>query len=73
MFEDFVTVDDMAAMHSVAPNTIYRILRADEDKPEAERRIPGAQKLHNAWWIPRDAAQEWKRSNRGRPSDGEQE
>lgn len=71
MFGDYMTVDDMAALHQVAPNTIYRILRADEAKPEADRRIPGAVKFHNAWWIPSETAKNWKRSNRGRPADSD--
>ena len=43
--QDYVSVQEMAAMHSVSINTIHRILWADQDKPADERRIPGAVKL----------------------------
>lgn len=67
---DFVTVDEMATMHNVAPNTIYRILRADERRPEPQRRIPGAikqgSKYRGEWLIPRSAAESWQQDRRGR-------
>jgi hypothetical protein len=69
---DYVTVEEMALMHNVAPNTIFRILRADQDKPESKRRIPGAvkegSKYRGEWKIPRDVAEKWERSAAGRKS-----
>jgi predicted transcriptional regulator len=68
----YITVEEMAEMARVAPNTIYRILRADQHKPEASRRIPGAfkrgSKYRGEWRIPRDTALKWKRDERGRKS-----
>jgi|GEM_PF-2570382 len=72
---DFVTVDEMAAMHNVASNTIYRILRADERRSEALRRIPGAvkqgSKYRGEWLIPRAAAESWQQDRRGRKKRAE--
>lgn len=72
MKPSYVTVEEMARMASVAPNTIYRILRADQQKPEDKRRIPGAfkrgSKYRGEWLIPRDTAENWKRDERGRKS-----
>ena len=68
----YITVEEMAEIASVAPNTIYRILRADQDKPETSRRIPGAfkrgSKYRGEWRIPHDTALKWKRDERGRKS-----
>lgn len=70
MKSTYVTVEEMAQMASVAPNTIYRILRADQQKPEEKRRIPGAfkrgSKYRGEWLIPRTTAETWKRDERGR-------
>ena len=67
----YVSPEDMATMHGVAPNTIYRILRDDETKLEADRRIPGAIKRggkhRGVWLIPRETAETWERSPAGRP------
>jgi predicted transcriptional regulator len=72
MKTSYVTVDEMARMASVAPNTIYRILRADQQKPHHLRRIPGAfkrgSKYRGEWLIPRKTAETWKRDHRGRKS-----
>ncbi|MEO0561211.1 MAG: hypothetical protein AAF125_03810 [Chloroflexota bacterium] len=72
MKSNYVTVEEMAELASVAPNTIYRILRADQDKPPEARRIPGAfkrgSKYRGEWLIPRDTAESWERDERGRKS-----
>ncbi len=72
MKSHYVTVDEMAHMASVAPNTIYRILRADLTKAPENRRIPGAykrgSKYRGEWLIPRDTAENWQRDERGRKS-----
>lgn len=72
MKSNYITVEEMAEMACVAPNTIYRILRADQQKPEELRRIPGAfkrgSKYRGEWRIPRDIALTWKRDERGRKS-----
>jgi predicted transcriptional regulator len=72
MKSTYVTVEEMAEMASVAPNTIYRILRADQDKLPELRRIPGAfkrgSKYRGEWLIPRDTAESWRRDGRGRKS-----
>ncbi|MEM6281775.1 MAG: hypothetical protein AAF787_06250 [Chloroflexota bacterium] len=68
----YITVEEMAAMASVAPNTIYRILRSDQKKSPEDRRIPGAfkrgSKYRGEWLIPRDTAENWQRDQRGRKS-----
>lgn len=67
---DYIDTTEMAAMHSVAENTLIRILRADLNKPENERKIPGAVKVGSKhggrWLIPRTAAEAWQRDKRGR-------
>jgi len=67
---DTVSPEDMATMHDVESSTIYRILRADQKRPESERRLPGAikegSKFRGVWKIPRDVAEKWERSPRGR-------
>jgi predicted transcriptional regulator len=72
MKSNYVTVDEMAEMASVAPNTIYRILRADQQKSPEIRRIPGAfkrgSKYRGEWLIPRTTAETWVRDERGRKS-----
>ncbi len=72
MKTSYITVEEMAEMASVAPNTIYRILRSDQKKPEDKRRIPGAykrgSKYRGEWLIPRETAENWKRDERGRKS-----
>jgi hypothetical protein len=73
--QQYVSPEDMATMHGVAPNTIYRILRDDETKSEADRRIPGAikrgGKRRGVWLIPREIAENWQRSPAGRKSKPE--
>lgn len=68
--ESYFTIQEMAEMHGVTPHTLHRILRADQGKPESERRIPGAYKVGDEWrgeWrIPRDSAKAWQRSPKGR-------
>jgi predicted transcriptional regulator len=68
----YITVEEMAEMASVAPNTIYRILRADQKKLPENRRIQGAfkrgSKYRGEWLIPRETAENWKRDERGRKS-----
>ena len=70
--QDYISVQEMAAMHSVSINTIHRILWADQDKPTGEQRIPGAVKVGSVrrgdWQIPRESAQNWQRDARGRKS-----
>lgn len=66
---DAVSVMTMAEMHGVAPNTIQRILRADQALPEDERRLPGAYKIGTGerrgdWRIPREVAERWRRYTR---------
>ncbi len=72
--EVYVSVEQMATMASVAPNTIYRILRADQAKPPESRRIPGAykrgSKYRGEWRIPRSTAERWQRDGRGRKPSG---
>jgi hypothetical protein len=67
---EYVSVQDMADMTGVAINTIQRILRDDQHKPEGERRIPGAYKegdeRRGEWRIPRQLAEQWERDTRGR-------
>lgn len=73
MVDDFVTVEDMAAMHNVNPHTIRRILWQDQKYPEHERKLPGAYKVGSTyrgeWRIPRRVAETWKRDPRGRQRD----
>lgn len=75
MTEETISVEDMAGMHDVAPNTIYLILRKDATLPEAERRIPGAYKVgskyRGEWRIPLSTARNWQPSKAGRPKDAE--
>lgn len=70
MSDDYVTIEQMAAMHKVAPNTIRRILWKDQTLPEAQRRLPGAVKegsvYRGEWKIPRSVAENWQRDNRGK-------
>lgn len=67
---EFLTPEEMAALHEVVPKTIYRVLRADQTKPEDERKLPGAYKIgegkRGIWQIPRAVAETWERSPRGR-------
>ena len=68
----YVTIEEMAAMHGVDPMTVRRILWSDQQRDPADRRIPGAVKIGSTfrgeWRIPRDSAQNWQRSARGRKS-----
>lgn len=70
MSEDYVTAPEMARMAGVDVHTIRRILRADLQRPESERRIPGAvrvgPKWRGEWRIPRRVAESWQRDPRGR-------
>lgn len=72
MKTSYITVEEMAEIAAVAPNTIYRILRADQHKDPDKRRIPGAykrgSKYRGEWLIPRETALNWKRDDRGRKS-----
>lgn len=70
MDEDTVTIDEMAAMHNVDPRTIRVIIWDEKDKPDDEKRIPGAfkkgSKYRGEWRIPRATAEAWQRDPRGR-------
>ncbi len=59
----YVGVEDMAEMHKVAPNTIHRMLRADQKRPTEKRKLPGAFKVggerRGVWVIPRAIAEAW--------------
>ena len=67
---DFVTVEEMSKMHGVTLNTLYRILRAEENTPQENRRIPYAfyegEGNRREWLIPRKSAEEFRPDNRGR-------
>lgn len=71
--KDYISVQEMATMHNVSINTIHRILWAEVDLPDTNRRIPGAVKVgserRGEWQIPRESAQNWQRSTRGRKRD----
>lgn len=61
---DYVTPEEMAAMHNLAINTIYRILRADAKRKPQDRQIQGAvkkgDKFRGVWRIPRTVAEAYK-------------
>lgn len=67
---NYVTVEEMAALHGVAAFTIQRILQKDARLPEDQRRLPGAYKegsfRRGVWKIPRAVAEAWQRDPRGR-------
>lgn len=67
---DYLTIEEMAALHGVTPQTVRNALWADSKLPEAERRLPGAfkqgSKYRGEWRIPRAAAEAWRRDPRGR-------
>ena len=71
----YVTVDEMAEMHDMSTTNVYIILRADQKLPLEQRRLPGAEKVGDTfrgeWRIPRDVAEKFQRSTRGRKSDKE--
>lgn len=68
--DEYCTVKEMADMTGVARNTLHRILRDDQSRPESQRRIPGAYKQGSKWrgnWrIPRAVAENWQRDSRGK-------
>lgn len=73
--EEYVTIEEMAEIHGVDPMTIRRILWADQDRVPEKRRIPGAEKVGSTfrgeWKIPRESAENWRRSKRGRKPSGD--
>lgn len=72
MAADYVSPEEMAAIHGVDKMTILRALWEDQKRPEDQRRIPGAVKVgskyRGEWRIPRDTAEAWQRDPRGRKS-----
>lgn len=74
--KNLVTPEQVAEMYDIAPNTVYRLLRREADLAEDEKRLPGAFKesgdKHRAkWWIPRESAQNFEPSKRGRKAQSE--
>jgi hypothetical protein len=71
--DDSLSVEEMAAMHDMDVTNVYRILRADQKLPPDERRIQGAYKVgtkfRGDWRIPREGAENFQRSTRGRKPD----
>ncbi|MCI0712406.1 MAG: DUF2442 domain-containing protein [Chloroflexi bacterium] len=67
---DLVSPEDMAKLHGIAPNTIYRILRSEENLDDAARRIPRAfyrgEGQRRTWYIPREVAEAFVPDSRGR-------
>lgn len=67
---EYITTGEMAELCGVDVHTIRRALRADQQRPEHERRIPGAVRVGSRWrgeWrIPRRVAESWQRDPRGR-------
>jgi hypothetical protein len=68
---DELTVEAFARMHGMSINNVHLILRADLQRPDHEKRLPGAYKLgegrRGIWLIPRSTAEAFVRGNAGRP------
>lgn len=63
---------EMAEHHGIGVNSLYRVLRADAQRPPEKRQLPGAEKVgskyRGEWRIPRAVALAWQPRKRGRPS-----
>ena len=68
--DDLLTIEEVAAMHNMDPHSIRRIIWTDKDRPDAEKRLPGAYKIgskqRGTWLIPRRTAESFKPDTRGR-------
>jgi DeoR/GlpR family transcriptional regulator of sugar metabolism len=69
MDEDgMLSPEEFAERVGVAANTIHRVLRADQEREEDQRRIPGAYKIgtkyRGQWRIPPEAADHWQKWER---------
>lgn len=68
---DYISPEEMAALINMDITNVYRILRADQKRPPAQRRIQGAEKVggrfRGEWRIPRAAVETFQRSTKGRP------
>lgn len=68
--EQTISVQEMADMHNMSAHNVHIILRQDQEKPETERRIPGAYKdgdeRRGNWRIPLAAAEAFIPDKRGR-------